>query len=203
MTSFVDLLKQRLGRSRYRIGDDAAERLREHWELLIRWNRRVNLTSIVELEEAVVRHYCESVALAQEIPAGAWRIVDWGSGAGFPGFVLAIVRPECQVVLVERDVRKSIFLEESVQHIRNVQIAREGCNIGSDWIVSRGVAWRDLRLNVGSCRVGLLISQDQQAELDGFTLQQRVELPWAPHHLIVLGELTPTYRGEHVSRGTS
>ena len=64
----------------------AGAALEAHYELLMRWNRKLNLTSIRRLEEAVERHYCESVFPGAHLPAGALRIADIGSGAGFPGF---------------------------------------------------------------------------------------------------------------------
>jgi 16S rRNA (guanine(527)-N(7))-methyltransferase RsmG len=203
MTSFLSVLQRRLSESRYRISDEIAERLRSHWELLLRWNRRLNLTAITETEEAVVRHYCESIALAQEIPGGAWRIVDLGSGGGFPGFVIALIRPECRVLLVERDTRKSIFLKEASQGIPNISIELDAEGQERDLIVSRGVSWRELAPIVGFSQLGLLVSQEQELELTGLKVLRRHKLPWKPFHLCLIGQMDTTYSPYGVSRGTS
>ena len=61
---------------------DAA--LEAHLELLLRWNKSLNLTAIRDRNEAIERHYRESLFLADHLPVGALRIADVGSGAGFP-----------------------------------------------------------------------------------------------------------------------
>src|SRR5579859_7963006 len=73
--------------------------LAQHYELLLRWNLRLNLTRVSKLEEAVRFHYGESLFLAQALPSGPLRVVDVGSGAGFPGIPIAVARPENTVDL--------------------------------------------------------------------------------------------------------
>src|SRR5579862_865494 len=75
------------------------ELLEEHYRLLLRWNQKINLTRITGLQDAVQYHYCESLYLAMRLPKGPLRIIDIGSGAGFPGVPVAICRPECVVDL--------------------------------------------------------------------------------------------------------
>src|ERR1700732_4321222 len=75
--------------------------LEAHFKMLGRWNSRLNLTRIDSLEEAVRLHYCESMFVGTRLPSGPLRIVDVGSGAGFPGIPIAILRPDCAVTLVE------------------------------------------------------------------------------------------------------
>ena len=68
----------------------------------------VNLTTISRLDEAVDRHYCESLFLADRLPAQG-NVADVGSGAGFPGFVVAVARPGCVVTLVIRSNARRFF----------------------------------------------------------------------------------------------
>src|SRR6266478_982734 len=77
------------------------DQLEEHYELLLKWNERINLTRIRALKDIVQLHYCESLFLATILPQRARQIVDVGSGGGFPGIPVAILRSECQVTLVE------------------------------------------------------------------------------------------------------
>jgi len=60
------------------------DQLEAHYNLLVRWNARLNLTRIDSIEDAVRLHYCESLFVGTRLPAGSLRIVDVGSGAGFP-----------------------------------------------------------------------------------------------------------------------
>jgi 16S rRNA (guanine527-N7)-methyltransferase len=87
-------------------------------ELLIRWNRRINLTAVRKPEEVVTRHFGESLFTASRLllsrRAGALRIVDVGSGAGFPGLAIRIYAPVA-VTLIESRQRKAAFLREAVR----------------------------------------------------------------------------------------
>jgi 16S rRNA (guanine527-N7)-methyltransferase len=98
------------------------EQLWAHYELLRSWNRRLNLTSVIELDHAAVRHYAESLFLASLLPRATLRIVDVGSGAGFPGFPLAVALPNAEVLLIESDQRKASFLREASDLSRNVRV---------------------------------------------------------------------------------
>ncbi len=79
-------------------------------DLLLKWSRAVNLVSPATLAEARKRHFEDSLQLLPLIPEGAHVLFDLGSGAGFPGLVLAISRPEIEVHLFESDQKKCSFL---------------------------------------------------------------------------------------------
>src|SRR5215472_4446588 len=83
-------------------------------DLLIRWNARINLTTITGPEEIIVRHFAESLYLSK-IVAIQGRLLDVGSGAGFPGLALNIISPDLQVVLLEPVGKKRAFLKEVVR----------------------------------------------------------------------------------------
>jgi 16S rRNA (guanine527-N7)-methyltransferase len=112
----------------------------------------MNLTRITVLEEAVRYHYGESLYLAMRLPEGPLRIVDVGSGAGFPGIPVAIYRPACSVDLVESHQRKSVFLREATRELPNVRVLAgraEGVTGSYDWTISRAVQPEDvLKLNL-------------------------------------------------------
>src|SRR6266481_5128293 len=98
---FADLLWREL-QGRVDLSNAQIEQLQEHYELLQRWNRKINLTSIHSGPEAVIRHYCESLFFAANLPVTEQaRIADLGSGAGFPGVPIAILRPEWAIALIE------------------------------------------------------------------------------------------------------
>ena len=83
--------------------------------LILRWNARVNLTS-VRTEDAIISiHLAESIACARALPAGIASLLDLGSGAGFPGVPIALCRPEMIVTLAESQGKKAAFLQEAVR----------------------------------------------------------------------------------------
>jgi len=83
--------------------------------LFLRWNARINLTSIRDEEGILSRHFVESIACARALPAGVSTLLDFGSGAGFPGIPIALCRPEIAVTLAESQGKKSAFLREAVR----------------------------------------------------------------------------------------
>lgn len=98
------------------LGLDAAtlERLERHLELLRLWQKRINLVGAATLADPWRRHVLDSAQLLRFVPEGARVLVDLGSGAGFPGLVLAICGvPE--VHLIESDLRKAAFLREAAR----------------------------------------------------------------------------------------
>jgi 16S rRNA (guanine527-N7)-methyltransferase len=92
-----------------------AVRFGEYLSLLLRWNSRVNLTSIRDEEGILSRHFVESIACARTLPTGIATLLDFGSGAGFPGIPIALCRPEIAVTLVESQGKKAAFLREAVR----------------------------------------------------------------------------------------
>jgi 16S rRNA (guanine527-N7)-methyltransferase len=83
--------------------------------LLLRWNARVNLTAIRDADAILSRHFLESIACARALPAGIVTLLDFGSGAGFPGIPIALCRPEIAVTLAESNGKKAAFLHEAVR----------------------------------------------------------------------------------------
>lgn len=82
--------------------------------LIQRWNARTNLTAIRDADGILRRHFLESIFCAQALPPGIGTLLDFGSGAGFPGIPIAICRPEIKVALAESQNKKAAFLREVV-----------------------------------------------------------------------------------------
>lgn len=177
------------------------ERLERHYELLQLWNRKINLTSLKRLEDIVVRHYSESLALGAILPAVAVTVADIGSGAGFPGFPMAVLRPDCQFTLVESHARKSVFLREASRELPNIRVVEqraESLSLRFDWIVSRAVRWKkplDLVPRLGD-HIALLLGESDAAEL-----RRRHEIAWSPTTRLPWGERRVILTG-CVPRGT-
>jgi 16S rRNA (guanine527-N7)-methyltransferase len=83
--------------------------------LLVRWNARMNLTAVRDEEGILRRHFLESIVCARALPAGISTLLDFGSGAGFPGLPIALCRGEIAVTLAESQGKKAAFLREVVR----------------------------------------------------------------------------------------
>ena len=88
------------------------EKIRVYAELLVSWNRSMNLTAIDDPLEIVARHFGESIFAVNTAIIRRSRLADVGSGAGFPGLPLKIVCPDLDVVLIEPNQKKCAFLNE-------------------------------------------------------------------------------------------
>ena len=164
--------------------DTQAIALARHYELMLRWNVRLNLTRVTKLEDAVRFHYGESLFLARVLPPGALHIVDVGSGAGFPGIPIAVVRPECTVDLVDSDRRKAVFLREATRDIANTTVIAkraEDFEPNYDWIVSRAVSVREVLETGLAPKAALLIG-----ESDASSAFEVRNLPWVERRVVGL-----------------
>jgi 16S rRNA (guanine527-N7)-methyltransferase len=91
--------------------------IQQYTKLLWAWNEKVNLTAIRDPLEMLHRHFCESMFGASLLPVENCRLADVGSGGGFPGLPLKIIRPDLTVFLVESNVKKATFLAEVVREL--------------------------------------------------------------------------------------
>src|SRR5882762_6580615 len=97
--------------------DDQVLQIQRYIEILLNWNEKVNLTAIRDPLEILYRHFCESMYAAEAIALKSGRLADVGSGGGFPGLPLKIMRPDLQVFLVESNIKKVTFLAEVIREL--------------------------------------------------------------------------------------
>jgi 16S rRNA (guanine527-N7)-methyltransferase len=100
--------------------------LSRYFDLVLKWNTRLHLTTLTRPEEFVERHICEAQFAAEKILDSIIEVWDLGTGLGIPGIAIAIFRPDLEVKLVESNRAKSIFLEEAASELRlaNVEVLR-------------------------------------------------------------------------------
>ena len=158
--------------------------LEAHYGLMVRWNKVMNLTRVENLEEAVELHYAESLFLAAHLPAESLKIADVGSGAGFPGFPVAVLRPDCSVTLIEAHRRKSVFLREVSRGVGNVRVLvcrAEDVDERFDRVISRAVSYEDLSgiLKKLAPSADLLSGAGEPPAAMGIAWQEPIVLPWA------------------------
>jgi 16S rRNA (guanine527-N7)-methyltransferase len=90
------------------------EQFARYADLLIEWNLRFNLTTIVDPREIVIKHFLDSLSAVRSIPPGPIKLIDVGAGAGLPGIPIKLVRPEISLVLLEATRKKCDFLQAVV-----------------------------------------------------------------------------------------
>lgn len=96
--------------------DEIIKKLNLYGNLLLEWNEKMNLTAITEPEEVLYKHFYDCILFLKHIKLKSGdRIVDVGTGAGFPGMVLKIVRPDVDVTLLDSLNKRLVFLNEVIE----------------------------------------------------------------------------------------
>lgn len=167
------------------VDDEQVRKFAEYSELLLEWNDKFNLTSILDPDEMVAKHYLDSLTCLKAVKFRRGdTVADVGTGAGFPGVPIAIVRPDLKITLIDATNKKLIFLDEirrrlELPHIELVHSRAEDAGRlpehreRYDIVVARAVS--DMRMLVEYClplvKVGgvfiALKGPDVEAELAG------------------------------------
>ena len=109
-------------------GNRELEMLRGFYENLIEWNKVMNLTAITDREEVYEKHFLDSLSMQKALPADfdgkGMKLIDVGTGAGFPGMPIAIFYPALQVTLMDSLNKRTRFLQDTVEklHLTNVEV---------------------------------------------------------------------------------
>lgn len=100
------------------ISANQAVKFEKYYELLIEWNEKINLTRITEKSDVALKHFADSLTLLNycEVPEGA-KVIDVGTGAGFPGIPLKIMRPDIKLTLLDSLNKRLNFLSEVCEQI--------------------------------------------------------------------------------------
>ena len=188
---FEELLRAKLA-GICELSDERLCRLREHYELLSRWNKVLNLTAIRTMEEAVERHYCESLFVASHLPESAASVADAGSGGGFPGIPIAIVRPDCAVALIEAHQRKAVFLREASRGLPNVHVIAKRIDQVREqfeWVVMRAVRFSEVAASLKKLgrAAEILTGEVRPSDLPGFEWEPPIRLPWGENRYLWIG----------------
>lgn len=106
------------------LSENQLKQFQLYFDLLIETNKVMNLTAITEMEEVVLKHFIDSIALVQYISLSKKRVIDVGTGAGFPGIPLAILCSDAQFMLMDSLNKRIKFLNEVIKvcELENVEI---------------------------------------------------------------------------------
>lgn len=110
------MMRERLKALCPELTEEQTGRFEQYYELLVDWNTRMNLTAITEENEVAEKHFYDSFAADKRIPAGA-HCIDVGTGAGFPGVPLLIVRKDITVTLLDGLNKRLVFLETVLKEL--------------------------------------------------------------------------------------
>jgi 16S rRNA (guanine527-N7)-methyltransferase len=118
------IIQRALSEFQLTASDEQVLQIQQYIKILLMWNEKVNLTAIRDPLEILYRHFCESMYAAVAVPVENGRLADVGSGGGFPGLPLKIIRPNLQVFLVESNLKKATFLLEVIRELglRDAQV---------------------------------------------------------------------------------
>ena len=112
----AEVIRRALQDFRISVDDRQVVCIQEYIRILRHWNEKLNLTAIRDPLEILHRHFCESMFGAVAVPVFG-RLADIGSGPGFPGIPLKILRPEIDLFLVESNIKKGTFLAEVLREL--------------------------------------------------------------------------------------
>jgi 16S rRNA (guanine527-N7)-methyltransferase len=172
--------------------------------LIVRWNARISLTAVREREEIVSRHFVESIMCAAAVPGSVRELLDFGSGAGFPGIPIALCRPEISVTLAESQNKKAAFLREAVRilELKTKVYGGRAENLATtfDCVVLRAVDQMAAAVSAASRLVspsGWIVVMTTGSELllvqraagPVFTWQETIRQPLSADRIIAVGQL--------------
>src|SRR5271154_7070181 len=128
MTELISDLQVRRCLDRYGVDvpDGLCASIRTYISMLLKWNSKISLTTVVDPVEILKFHIGESLFAGPAVPVENGRLADVGSGAGFPGLPLAMLLPKLYVVLIESNLKKATFMSEVIRalELRNAKVWR-------------------------------------------------------------------------------
>src|SRR5258708_7676242 len=204
----VTVIRRALAEFKLPAYDDQVLQIQQYIKILLAWNEKINLTAIRDPLEILYRHFCESMYAAEIIPERGGRLADVGSGGGFPGLPLKIIRPDLRVFLVESNLKKATFLAEVIRELglndaqvlvrRYEELHEEIAPL--DYVCSRGLGEFPAFLNwAASDRIGakqaiLWIGARDLPEIEsisGWDWQEPIPVPHSVRRLLLVGAKKP------------
>lgn len=148
----TDIFQKSLEELNITLTNKQIDQFYQYYEILIEWNKVMNLTGITEYEQVVIKHFIDSLALVKAVDLESnLKIIDLGTGAGFPGIPLKIAFPQLNILLLDSLNKRIKFLDEVINRLglnyiyaihgrAEELIKKEGYRGGFDLCVSRAVA---------------------------------------------------------------
>jgi 16S rRNA (guanine527-N7)-methyltransferase len=191
------------------LGEESLFALAAHFELLLRWNEKMNLTAVREPVEILRRHFLESLTAMQVVEFGPGVLYDIGTGPGFPGLPLKAACPQIELFLVEASLKKAAFLKEVVRAAALERVHVEAARVETllerselelaDWVTMRAVGGVTTlvpllrRLLVPHGQILLYLGENDAGEVrnnvGGFNWRPAHRIPGSERRVILVGEV--------------
>ncbi len=120
-------LRRRAAKAGVPMTGELVAKLAVYYELLLRWNEKINLTSVGDRDQSLDRMLVEPIAACEHLPATATTLLDVGSGGGSPAIPIKLMNPGLRLYMVESKTRKSVFLREAVRVLGLDEVRVETC----------------------------------------------------------------------------
>ena len=114
---FEQIMTENLKQLNIELSDTQIKQFYNYMNILIEWNKVMNLTGITEPKEIIIKHFIDSLTVLNKIDKQS-KIIDVGTGAGFPGIPIKIAFPEIEVVLLDSLNKRIKFLEEVIEKLQ-------------------------------------------------------------------------------------
>src|SRR6266567_1165176 len=206
------VIRRALGEFKLPAYEDQVLQIQQYIKILLAWNEKVNLTAIRDPLEILHRHFCECMYAAEAIPLEKGRLADVGSGGGFPGLALKIMRPGLQVFLVESNIKKVTFLAEVIRELglNGAQVlARRYEELGEEvapldyvcsralgefpgfleWATSEQIAAKQVILWIGGRDL------EEIQKIRSWDWSEPIEVPHSLRRLLLVGTRKPSITG--------
>src|ERR1700686_1656041 len=204
----ADVIRRALGEFQLSVIDEQVLQIQQYIKILLMWNEKMTLPATRDPLEILYPHFCESMYAAEAIPLKNGRLADAGSGGGFPGLPLKIIRPDLQVFLVESTTKKVTFLAEAIRELglKGAQVlARRYEELGEevaplDYVCSRALGEYSVFLDwarseqIAAKQVILWIGGRDLPEIQkigNWQWHEPIEVPHSLRRLLLVGTKKP------------
>lgn len=180
------------------------DQIRVYTDLLLRWNRRISLTTVTDPLEILRFHFAESLLAVSSVPIRHGRLADVGSGAGFPAIPIRMASEDLQLTLIESNRKKSAFLAEVARELflsgvmilseRMEEVRDEDFKV--DFITARAVAvddffmgWSAAHLRAAG-KIALWLGREDSERISRSTSQEwrtPIKIPGTDRRVILVG----------------
>lgn len=182
--------------------------VRSYIDLLLRWNRRMSLTTVTDPLQVLRFHFGESLFAISQVPIRHGRLADVGSGAGFPAVPIRMALENTRVTLIESNRKKSAFLSEVTRELRLTNVDVHASRMEDiqdqqrefDFVTARAVAidepflrWASARLRIAGTVV-LWLGQDDSTQVslsERFNWRPSIKIPSSDRRFLLIGTTSP------------
>jgi 16S rRNA (guanine527-N7)-methyltransferase len=205
MTELTDnVIASTLGSYSFVPTNAQCDSIRKYIALLVRWNAKVSLTTVIDPIEILRFHFGESLFATSVVHIDKGRLADVGSGAGFPGMALVLANPQLEVTLIESNAKKAAFLAEVARELglTKVRVFRERMQdvcpqaLGFDFITARALGNHDELLSwarsslISAGKLALWLGRSEIlriSSVESFTWQDPALIPQSEGRFILIG----------------